>query len=122
MISKIINIKKYKEAHYHLEMIGEKNYGNVDIKICNLELKKLNKLVKHILFKKNDAYVSAETLWEIMNKNTGKGKHHFHQLSVDDVIKGLAFLKEPICLIEGERNRILKLLQIQKKSLIQFRF
>ena len=102
---KLINIGYYQEAIERLEQIKKKNYGNSDIKVTNLHLRKLNSLLKRNVFFKNDAFISAETLYDIMCEESGRNKHNYHSLSTEDVYKGLRYLSEPICIVSDGPDR-----------------
>lgn len=102
---KTINIGNPEKALEDLAEIKNKNYGNVDIKIENLHLKRINVLIRKNVFKKNDAYISAETLWEVMKEQGEEGKHHFHGLNEGDVVNGLSSITNPLYVIKTDLNR-----------------
>ena len=104
---RLINIAEKNESIQQLEQIKQKNYGNVDIKIINLHLMRLNVFIGKVVFRKNDGYITAETLFDIMKENIGKNKHHFHSLSAEDVYKGLRYLNDPLCIIDEGDDRYL---------------
>ena len=104
---RFINIAEKNESIQKLEQIKNKNYGNLDIRIFNLHLIKLNVLIGRNVFKKNDGYISAETLFDVMQESNGRNKHHHHSLSTEDVYKGLRYLNDPICIIEEGNDRFL---------------
>ena len=107
MNTKTINIGNRTKAIELLIEIKNKNYGRIDIKIENLYLKKLNKFVDKNLFTKNDAYISAETLWSIMQDGPGEDIHHHHGLTESDVLDGLRSITDPHLIIQAEINRFL---------------
>ena len=107
MFYKMINIGYQDEAIVRLEEFKKKNYGNLDIKISNLHLTRLNVLTGKSIFTKKDGYIAAETLFDIMRGDSGRDKHHFHNLSSNDVYKSLKFLSDPICVIGKGDNRFI---------------
>ena len=104
---KTINIGNAQKTLEDLAMIKGKNYGNIDIRISNLRLIKLNTLIGKNIFQKNDAYISAETLWYVMQSEPGEGKHHHHGLTENDVLEGLKSISDPHLIISTEQNRYL---------------
>ena len=104
---KTINIGNRLKAIELLAQIKNKNYGRIDIKIENLHLKKLNELMRKNIVDKNDAYVSAETLWSIMQEDQGEDVHHHHGLTDSDVLDGLRSITDPHLIIQAEINRYL---------------
>ena len=103
---KTINIGNPEKALENLIEIKNKNYGNVDIKIGNLHLKRINELVRKNVFKKNDAFINAETLWEVMQPVGEKNHHHFHNLTTENVLETLKTLSNPYCVLQTESNRL----------------
>ena len=110
MQTKIINIGYHDEAIKRLGQAKEKDYGNIDIKITNLHLIKLNTLANQTLFTKNDAYISAHTLYCVMNDDnddTYKATHNYHNLTVDDIYEGLKSICNPNMIFSSDQNRYL---------------
>ena len=107
MNTKSINIKNHSQSLKVLEKFKNKNYGGIDIKIENLYLKKLNDLTRKKIFNKNDAYISAETLWSIMQEEPGEDIHHHHGLKENDILNGLRSITDPHLIIQAEFNRYL---------------
>ena len=105
MIIKTINLGNREKALKSITESKNKNYGKIDIKIENLHLKDLNKLVGKMIFKKNDAFISGETLFELMQPIGEKNHHHFHNLSAETIFKTLLFLKKPYCILKTGANR-----------------
>ena len=102
---KTINIGNTEKAIESLNEINDKNYGNIDIKIENLHLKELNKLLNNNVFKQNDAYVSAETLWQIMQPAGIKIVHNTHGLSPEIILQALKDASHPFCILKSYLNR-----------------
>ena len=107
MSIKTINIGNAEKTLEDLTKIKEKNYGNIDIRINNLHLIKLNTLIGRNVFQKNDAFISAETLWYAMQPQPGEGKHHHHGLTESDVLEGLKSISDPHLIISTDQNRYL---------------
>ncbi len=102
---KAINIQNKKEANASLQMLKEKQY-NCDIKFTNVHLRKLNKLIKANLFLKNDMFVETGTLWDLMQPLGDSRKHHFHELTPQDILETLQNIIAPYCVLENEEGRI----------------
>ena len=102
---KTINIGNPEKALQSLNEIKNKNYGNVDIKIENLHLKELNKLLNNNAFKQNDAYISAETLWQIMQPAGLKIVHNTHGLTPETILRALKDVSHPFCILKSYFNR-----------------
>ena len=110
MNTKIINIGEKNKTITQLMSLKEKDHGNVDIKISNLHLIKLNTLAKQTLFTKNDAYISAHTLYCAMNNednSNNKGTHNYHDLTIDDIYEGLKSISNPSMIFSSDQNRYL---------------
>ncbi len=107
MSIRIINVGNHDKAILEIKRIKNKNYGNVDIRVNNVHLRKLNKLTNIEIFVKNDLYVSAETLWTIMQSEDIDSKHHGHNLTAEDVVSGLRSICEPNLIVKAENNRYL---------------
>ena len=75
-------------------MQSNKKPENYDIRIHNSHIMKLNEVIGKKVFKKDALYIGSETLWEIMQDVGGRGKHHYHGLTPQDVYNALNSLKE----------------------------
>ena len=102
---KTINIGNPEKAVEDLTEIKNKNYGNIDIKIDNLRLTSLNELVGKRIFKQGNAYISAETLWEIMQPTGEKKEHNFHGLKPETVLQALKDMNHPFCILKSRLQR-----------------
>ena len=103
---KTINIKNRTQSINDLKVFKNKNYGNIDIKIDNLHLQKLNTLIGKNVFQKNDAYISAETLWELMQEPGSRGHHNYHGLTTETLLDSLKSLATPFCVLKTFANRL----------------
>ena len=99
---KHINIKNHREAIAALKQYQDKKYFNQTIRIRNVQLKKINSVLKYIIFDKNDLYIDTETLFEIMQPTGGKGKHNYHGLTPEEILDSLNAISEPYCVFEDE--------------------
>lgn len=84
-MNKILNIGNKKSSIELIQIIKEKNYSSFDIKITNCHITELNKVIGKKVFKNDVLYINARTLWEIMQPIGGKGKHHYHNLSPEEI-------------------------------------
>ena len=89
-----INLGKEKSAIKNIEQIKNNKKRFQDIRIINSHITRLNKVIGKKVFKKDALYISAETLWEIMQPLGGKGKHNYHNLSPVDIYNALRTLKD----------------------------
>lgn len=120
MNTKSINIKNHSQSLKDIGTFSNKNYGSLNVKIENLHLKKINELIRKNVFKQNDAYISAETLWELMQPIGKKAHHHFHGLTSENILATLNSLSEPYCVLQTGINRfsILSTFEENRKRLI----
>ena len=105
MSTKSINIKNYNQSLKNIDIFRNKNYGNIDVRINNLHLTDLNKLLGKNVFKQNDAYISAETLWEIMQPLGNKRQHNSHGLTPETILRGFKDMTHPFCILKSYFNR-----------------
>ena len=89
-----INLGKEKSAIKNIEQIKNNKKRFQVIRIINSHITRLNKVIGKKVFKKDALYISAETLWEIMQPLGGKGKHNYHNLSPVDIYNALRTLKD----------------------------
>ena len=102
---KNINIQNKKEALLKLITLKEKEY-QTEVRFNNVHLKNINKLLGFNLFSKNDLFVDAGTLFELMQPIGGKGKHNYHGLTPGDILESLKNIDNPYCVLENETNRV----------------
>ena len=100
----IINIYS-KKAKTYLEEFKEKKY-QVDVRLDNVHLKDINKLVGFNLFFKNDLFVGSETLFATMQPKGEDKSHNYHNLSPEDILEALKTISRPYCVLENKQNRI----------------
>ena len=103
-MNKIINIKTNK-AIKEIRAFKEKEYASCDVKFTNVHLKELNKILKIELFSKNDVYVNATTLFELMQPSGKSGVHNYHDLTPEDIFNALNNLLEPECVLKVKKER-----------------
>ena len=103
-MNKTINIKDPKSINYIAEFKNKK-YAPTDIKITNVHLKRLNKIVGFELFKKNDLYIDSMTLYEIMQPLGNKGTHNYHNLTPEDIFYALGGLDNPKIVYKDRSDR-----------------
>ena len=100
----VINIYA-KKAKTDLVVFKEKGY-QVEVRFDNVHLRDINKLLNFNLFSKNDLFVESQTLYELMQPIGGRGKHHYHGLTPEDVLESLRNVDNPYCVLENENNRV----------------
>ena len=93
-MNKIINIKTNK-AIKEIRNFRDKKYSLIEIKIKNVHLRELNKLMSFELFDKNDLYINSVTLWELMQPIGNSGSHNYHELSPEDICSALNSITTP---------------------------
>lgn len=96
-MKKIINIGDQESAIQSITDIKENDYVPFDVEIKNSHILALNKVIGAKIFRNNKLFVSSKTLHEIMGPIGGKGKHHFHGLTPNeilDALKQIRFSKE----------------------------
>ena len=103
-MNKIINIKTNK-AIKEIRNFRDKKYSLVDIKIKNVHLRELNKLMSFELFDKNDLYINSVTLWELMQPIGNSGSHNYHELSPEDICSALNSITTPKCIFRVKNKR-----------------
>lgn len=100
----IINIKS-KKAIDELKTFKQTLYLSLDIKFENVHLKRINELARKRVFSKNDAYINAVTLYELMKEVGMRGAHNYHGLSPKDIIEALNNLSTPTCIFKTHSKR-----------------
>ena len=101
-----INIGNKPASLKYLKEIKEHQYAPFDLRIVNSHITDLNKLVGRRLIKKDALYIGSETLWEIMQPQGKRGRHHYHGLMEEDIYSALANISEPYCIFITEFDRI----------------
>ena len=95
-----INIKNRREAINAMNELKEKKNDSLLIRLDNVNLRKINYHLKHKIFKNNDLYVDANTLYEIMQPVGKQGRHHYHGLTPEMIIESLNKIEFPYCVFE----------------------
>ena len=100
----VINIKSNK-ASKEVEHFKHNVYPCLDIKFENVHLKRINELARKKIFLKNDVYITASTLHELMQEVGTKGTHNYHGLSSKDIIDALNNLSIPNYVFKSHSGR-----------------
>ena len=96
-MKKIINIGDQTSALKTITEIKDNDYVPFDIEIKNSHILVLNKIIGLKIFRNNKLFISSKTLHEIMGPIGGRGKHHFHGLTPNEILntlKQIRFSKE----------------------------
>lgn len=102
----VINIYHKKAAEF-ISAFKTKQLSNLDIKLENVHLKRLNSISSYNIFSHSDLYVASSTLYELMQPQGKKGSHNYHELTPDDIIEGLRSLQKPKAIVETQSKRII---------------
>ena len=89
----IINIGDKESCLQTLTQFKENKYVPFHVRITNSNIKELNKVIGRNVFKKDALYINSLSLWEIMQPIGGKGVHHYHGLTPEDVYNALSRLQ-----------------------------
>lgn len=92
-MEKFINLGNEKSAIETLTLLKENKYENLEIRIYNSHITDLNKTLGKKVFKNNAVYANAIMFWEVMQPVGGKGKHHYHNLSPENLYEALSTLR-----------------------------
>ncbi len=103
----LINIVNKQKATRSLNSYAERDHGHIDVRFRNVHLCLLNETIGRTIFRKNDLYADASTLYELMMPIGGRGSHHYHGLKPTQIIQTLSNLKKADCIIHSEKERIL---------------
>ena len=90
---KNINLGNKKSAIESLTQLKENKYENLEIRLFNTHITDLNKVLEKKVFKNDVVYANAIMFWEIMQPLGGKGKHHYHSLSPENVYMALSTMR-----------------------------
>lgn len=91
-MQKCINLGNKKDSLLALHTIASKRI-NIEVKIINTHITEINKILGRKVFKRDALYINSESLWEIMQPVGGKGRHHYHGLSPENVFETLATIR-----------------------------
>ena len=101
----VINIKETETAIKEVDAFRIKKYVNKDVRFTNIHLKKLNEKIRRNIFKKNDAYINSETLWDSMQEQGGSDVHNYHELTAEDIVSALSSIAEPYAVLKAKHER-----------------
>ena len=103
---KIINISNREKAIKQLEVFKQKRYENYDIKFENVGLREINELLDLKLFTKNDLYIYASTLFDLMSETKHSSSHNCHNLTPEDILDALVNIRKPLAIILVKFGRL----------------
>ncbi len=106
-MNQTINVGKKESTLSILTRIKNNDYVPFDIRITNSHITKLNAIIGRKIFKKDVLYVNSKTLWEIMQPIGGIGRHHYHNLSPNDIYNALVTLRESKEIVPSYNGRYL---------------
>ena len=104
-MNKIINVGNKESAIKVIGQIKEKDYVPFDLKITNSHIMSLNEKIGFVVFRKDSLYINSHSLWELMQPTGGKGGHHYHELTEEDIFIALSSIKEPYAVIDEENSK-----------------
>ena len=100
----VINLNS-KKTKSDLITFKEKEY-NVNVRIYNVHLRKINRIVGFNLFSKNDLYVGGETLYAAMQPKGSDVHHNYHDLTPEDILKALRSITNPYCVLKNGQDKV----------------
>ena len=92
-MQKNINLGDKGSAIDILRNLKENKYESLEIRVRNSHIKDLNNVLGRKIFKNDVVYANAIMFWEIMQPVGGKGKHHYHNLSPENVNEALSTMR-----------------------------
>lgn len=92
-MQKNINLGDKESAIDILRNLKENKYEFLEIRVRNSHIKDLNNVLGRKIFKNDVVYANAIMFWEIMQPVGGKGKHHYHNLSPENVYEALSTMR-----------------------------
>ena len=105
---KVINLGTPLRAAEIIDELGKKRLAYADVRFQNVHLKKINDLIGRRVFTKNDLFMDAGGLWDILQEEDGTiGRyHHHHGLSPTFIISALSSLQDPeLVILECQTHR-----------------
>ena len=76
---KVINLGTPLRAAEIIDELGKKRLAYADVRFQNVHLKKINDLIGRRVFTKNDLFMDAGGLWDILQEEDGTiGRYHHH--------------------------------------------
>ena len=101
-----INVKDTKNAVKDMVEYAERDRGHFDVKLTNVHLCALNELARRTIFRKNDLYVDASTLYELMQPIGRHRSHNSHGLDPLQIINCLNDLNKTVSIIRSHLDRL----------------
>ena len=105
-----------------IDELGKKRLAYADVRFQNVHLKKINDLIGRRVFTKNDLFMDAGGLWDILQEEDGTiGRyHHHHGLSPTFIISALSSLQDPeLVILECQTHRyIVVTLSVDGKAVL----
>ena len=92
-MQKNINLGDKGSAIDILRNLKENKYESLETRVRNSHIKDLNNVLGRKIFKNDVVYANAIMFWEIMQPVGGKGKHHYHNLSPENVNEALSTMR-----------------------------
>ena len=102
---KNINLGNRESALEMLYHLKQNKYDSLDVRIRNSHIKELNTKLGRNVFKNDVVYANALMFWEIMQPLGGRGKHHYHGLSPENVYEALSTMRYSENVILSYDNR-----------------
>lgn len=102
---KVINVKSV-DALKQISKYKNNKYVMHDVRFENVHMKRINALINYDLFSKNDLFINSVGLWELMQSKGGKGGHHYHDLTPEEVLDALNNIISPYCIFKTKQNRL----------------
>ena len=112
----VINVGNKPEAIRRLNHHAERDRGDFDVRFRNVHICLLNETVGRTIFRKNDLYVDASTLYELMLPVGGQGSHHYHGLRPSEIVESLNRLDRPDLICKSYLDRLVLGVHIKKPS------
>ncbi len=101
-----INVKNIEEAVKSLNHYAKKDRGHFDVRFRNVHLCLLNETIGRTIFRKNDLYVDASTLYELMQPIGRHRSHNSHGLDPLQIINCLNDLNKTVSIIRSHLDRL----------------
>lgn len=119
---KVINLGMPIRAEEEIKSLGTKRLENTDVRFQNVHLKQINDLTGRKVFTKNDLFMDAGGLWDILSKEKlALGRHHHcHNLSPKSVVAALLALQHPELVVAqiGTRRYVVVSLSVEGKAVL----
>lgn len=99
-----------------LEEIRDNDYVPFYLRIANSHIKDLNKVIGRNVFRKDAFYINSISLCEIMQPVGGKGSHHYHGLTPDEVYNALSRIQYSKSVIPTDDDRFVVITDVEVKE------